>query len=107
MTESYGQMWTNGQGDEPNNTWSIALSALKPEQIATGLERMRDNGKPFPPTLPEFMGWCRGYEDGVTARDKEAHKLWQPEKRIEDIGVKERNQTIGTATLAEMKELFQ
>ena len=37
MTEMYGGMWTNAQGDEPNETWWLGLRDLKPEQIKRGM----------------------------------------------------------------------
>ena len=82
MTESYGTLWTNAQGDMPNDTWTIGLATLKPTQIAHGLEHMRDSAKPFPPTLPEFIGWCRGVQDGVTALDKQAQRIVDPASLI-------------------------
>ena len=51
----YGGMWTNAQGDEPNETWWLGLRDLKPEQIKRGIESLRDSAKPFPPSLPELF----------------------------------------------------
>ena len=60
MNEMYGNLWESAQGQEPNETWAMGLSTLSPEQIGAGLVALRDSAKPFPPTLPEFMGLCRG-----------------------------------------------
>ena len=59
MTEMYGSLWSNSQGDEPNETWAMGLDILSPKEIGAGLVALRDSAKPFPPTLPEFIGLCR------------------------------------------------
>ena len=59
MNEMYGTLWTNSQGEEPNESWAISINALSNDEIGRGLTAIRDCGKTFPPTLPEFMGMCR------------------------------------------------
>jgi hypothetical protein len=49
MTEVYGNRWTCGYGDDPNESWSKALARLDPMDI--NLE--------WPPTLTEFLSHCR------------------------------------------------
>ena len=75
MTEMYGTLWTNSQGEEPNDTWTIALADLTPEQIGAGLTGCWDSGKPFPPTLPEFLGLCRVNDWEHARQSKLAHEV--------------------------------
>ena len=59
MTEIYGHRWTSAHGETPTELWSTALSALSGEQIRVGLMACLDSGEPWPPSLPEFVAWCR------------------------------------------------
>ena len=105
MTEMYGGMWTNAQGDEPNETWWLGLRDLKPEQIKKGIESLRDSAKPFPPSLPEFRGLCKG-SGGVESWEAICHKPFQPDRALEDKGAQERARVAGEKALLEMRGLF-
>ena len=71
----YGTLWTNSQGEEPNETWAIGIGQLVNHEIGRGLTALKDGGKPFPPTLPEFMALCRdnGWEHQASRRP--AHEV--------------------------------
>ena len=105
MTEMYGTMWTNAQGDEPNETWYLGLRDLKPEQIADGLKALRDSAKPFPPTLPEFLGLART-TGGIESWEAICHKPFEPSRALEDKGAQERAKKAGEKALSEMRALM-
>lgn len=105
MTEMYGQLWTSSQGDEPNDTWILGLTDLKPEQIKRGLEGLRDSTKPFPPTLPEFRGLAKG-AGGMESWQAICHKPFEPDRALEDHGAKARAEEAGKQALSEMNKLF-
>ena len=105
MTEMYGGMWTNAQGDEPNETWWLGLRDLKPEQIKRGIESLRDSAKPFPPSLPEFRGLCKG-SGGVESWEAICHKPFVPDRALEDKGAQERARVAGEKALSEIRGLF-
>ena len=102
----YGGMWTNAQGDEPNETWYLGLRELEPEQIATGLKALRDSAKPFPPSLPEFLGLARN-SGGIESWEAICHKPFEPSRALEDKGAQERARVAGEKALAEIRTLFK
>lgn len=51
------QQWEGIPEPELDAVWAEELAGYSGEEIATGLSACR--GRPFPPTLPEFMGLCR------------------------------------------------
>jgi hypothetical protein len=106
MTEMYGTMWTNAQGEEPNETWYLGLRELKQEQIAVGLKALRDSAKPFPPSLPEFLGLARN-SGGMQSWEAICHKPFEPSAALEDKGAQERARKAGEKTLAEIRNLFK
>ena len=85
----YGSLWATSQGDEPNETWALGLATLQPAQIGDGLVALRDSAKPFPPTLPEFIGLCKGPDNAPFQhlQQRTAHEALNAP--IIDKGVKE------------------
>lgn len=59
MTEIYGHRWTSAHGETPTALWSTALSGLSGDQVKRGLLACLTNGDAWPPSLPEFLAWCR------------------------------------------------
>lgn len=69
MVAIYGALWSNHRGAAIHNdsgrltteadTWARGLAGLTGAELGRGLEACRDSGKPWPPTLPEFRGWCQ------------------------------------------------
>jgi hypothetical protein len=106
MTEMYGGMWTNAQGDEPNETWYLGLRDLTSEQIAVGIKGLRDSAKAFPPTLPEFIGLARN-SGGIESWEAICHKPFEPSRALEDKGAQERAKKAGEQALAELRTLFK
>lgn len=106
MTEMYGGMWTNAQGDEPNETWFLGLQDLEPEQIKRGLESLRDSAKPFPPSLPEFRGLCKG-AGGVESWEAICHRPFVENRTLEDLGALERAREAGERELARIREIMK
>lgn len=64
MAEIYGHRWTSAYGDNPNEgaalTWAKGLGGITPRQLADGLRSCIASSEPWPPTLPEFRGYCLG-----------------------------------------------
>lgn len=106
MTEMYGGMWTNAQGDEPNETWYLGLKDLNTEQIKKGLMELRDSAKPFPPTLPEFRGLCKG-AGGIQGWEGICHKPFVEDRSLEDLGARERAREAGENELEKMRQLMK
>lgn len=50
-------------------TWSRALRACTPEQLATGLTACTQSGKEWPPTLPQFWELCHPKPKPLIHRD--------------------------------------
>ncbi len=51
--------WAGANLEQVKSTWAQALSELSRPEIVDGIQRLIRSGKPFPPTLPEFYGYCR------------------------------------------------
>ena len=63
MSEFFGEKWTKSTGKAPNRSWVDALNTLEPSQIKRGLSELVKMGKEWPPSLPAFVGLCRGLND--------------------------------------------
>ena len=59
MAEIYGHRWVSSYGAKPNDTWSTALGAFEFDQIKTGLNVMLEKNIEWPPTLTEFISYCK------------------------------------------------
>jgi len=101
MAEMYGHTWTSQQGEEPNDTWVRGLDGLTAANFGAGLIACRDSAKTFPPTLPEFRGWSLGTDQG--SWERQAHKIYDPERRLEDKTNKELNQQAGDSFFKGLK----
>lgn len=58
MTEIYGHRWISAYGEAVNESWRRGLQGVSVEQIGRGLERLLEQGREWPPTLPEFRALC-------------------------------------------------
>ena len=58
-------MWANVDKDMLKQAWTEDLAGLTPDEIRRGLEVCKT--KTFPPTLPEFIGFCRPVLDAERA----------------------------------------
>lgn len=52
-------MWQGSNAEAVKAVWTSDLSAFTLEEIRDGIERLKDSGNGFPPTLPEFRAMCR------------------------------------------------
>ena len=61
MAQMYGDLWVNAYGEcaAENIAWKAGISGLTGKQIKAGLEKVALSGKTFPPTLPEFLFYCK------------------------------------------------
>ncbi|MBS7827017.1 hypothetical protein J7624_07640 [Wohlfahrtiimonas chitiniclastica] len=61
MSQMYGELWINSFGEvaSENLAWKAGLSGLTAKQVMSGLEKVAKSGKTFPPTLPEFLAYCK------------------------------------------------
>jgi len=104
MAEMYGHTWTSQQGEEPNDTWVRGLNGLTAANFGRALVACRDSGKTFPPTLPEFRSSALGIDE--TGWERQAHKIHEPERRLEDKTSKEKNKVTGNDVLTNLQGLF-
>lgn len=58
MGERYGNQWTSGYGDLPNEEWTKACSKITPSQIQAGLDLCVERTNHWPPNLSEFVQLC-------------------------------------------------
>lgn len=85
----YGHKLTSAFGDTPPPEWYQNLEGLTPEQWKRGIEKLNDSTEAWPPSAPEFKGWCLGDTQGwehsrieAANRDK---VLALPEKTSDEI----------------------
>lgn len=61
----YGKAWLDLWADAPvahvKAVWADTLRNVSPEQMRLAIDELAKNGKPFPPTLPEFANLCEQY----------------------------------------------
>jgi hypothetical protein len=61
LGQTYGQRWAEQYGPTPNEAWTAYLSTIEPERAKHGLHKVIHSGSPFPPTLPEFIGYVKTF----------------------------------------------
>lgn len=54
-------MWADTDVDAVKASWAAALAGLDGECICLSLDALRSQGRPFPPTQPEFVALCRQF----------------------------------------------
>lgn len=60
MTEIYGHRWTSTRGEKPvSGLWWKAISKLSETELRCGLSTCLRSRGGWPPTLPEFIDYCR------------------------------------------------
>lgn len=59
MTEIYGHRWVSSYGKIPNESWTLVLAGFEAEYIKRGIDRMLGANLEWPPTLTEFVNYCR------------------------------------------------
>ena len=104
MNEIYGHQWASQQGDDPNDTWIRGLDGLSNKQFGSGLRALLTRDETWPPNLVEFRQLCTGQDPG--AWERQAHRIYEPERRLVDLTAKEAARAAGEETLAELRELF-
>lgn len=80
MTELYGPLWIDRYGDHDAGSWGKTLANVPDEDIGGALAMLRSIGKPFPPTLPEFIALCLRtmcVPDALEAYQCAAHLNWK------------------------------
>lgn len=60
MSEMFGaDTWGRKYGEKPTGEWYRSLAGKTADHIAQGIERCKQARLRFPPTLPEFLEFCR------------------------------------------------
>ncbi len=54
-------MWTGAPMADVKSEWARRLDGIEPGAIRLALDALVASGKPFPPTLPEFVSLCRQF----------------------------------------------
>jgi hypothetical protein len=112
MGSMFGHRWVSAYGAEvdPDNVWYACLYDLTQEQIRLGLKVCRDECMEWPPSAPEFRGFCLGahessdvdWEQKRIAKAEAEYKLALP-----DLNKVERGRERGAQELAGMKNMFR
>jgi hypothetical protein len=63
MSEQYGHKLTSAFGDTPPATWIETLDGLTHVQWLRGIRKLKDTTEAWPPSAPEFKGWCTGEDE--------------------------------------------
>lgn len=59
LAELFGSKVTSQWGETPPPRWCAVVAQLTDAQLSTGLQRIEDSGREWPPTAPEFKRECR------------------------------------------------
>ena len=102
MGEIYGHQWASQQGDEPNDTWSMGLADLTPEQYGHGLRSLLNRQDKWPPNLVEFRQLATGYDP--QAWERRAQKVVNTNNLIENTTAKERRMAEGLENMRKLRE---
>lgn len=69
------------------------MDGLTSEQFGVGLRALLDRDDTWPPNLVEFRQLCTGYDAG--GWERQAHRIYDPDRRLEDKTSKEAAQQAG------------
>ena len=85
----YGKHWLDLWGDMPlgmvKGEWARALTGVEPEAMRLALDSMLTTGKPFPPTLPEFVSLCRQFRKSGAPRLALAEPRGEMPAKVRDM----------------------
>ena len=114
MAISFGHRWTANygsalDGDKLSDAaliWQKGLSEFEIDEIANGLNNMVDSGIEWPPSLPQFVEFCRNkadvYDPHKTAAYREYRKdrllTKKPDPEIAKKHLAELNSLVGKST---------
>ena len=99
----YGVSAVNQSGlTETAKTWASGLNGLTGEQIANGLRECVDCGAAWPPTLPEFVGMCKGTKNKTI--NSEIYVENRRSHLIESDEVKASRSRLGAESINEMRK---
>jgi len=93
FSEIYGHQWASQHGDSPTDTWIRGLDDITAEQLGSGLRALLHRAEKWPPNLIEFRNLCKNYDPG--GWERQAHKIYEPERRLENKTSKEASQEAG------------
>jgi hypothetical protein len=65
MGQVYGRRFANEFGEKPSPYWVREVATLSDGQLRNGMERLRRENRPHPPTLGEFVTLCRNADQPV------------------------------------------
>jgi len=102
MNQIYGHQWASQQSDEPNDTWIKGLADVTPIQFGTGLRALLERTDSWPPNLVEFRQLC--LETDPNRWERQAHKIYQPERGLVDLTSKEQRASEGLANIKKLRE---
>lgn len=104
MTEIYGHRWTSSYGEEPNGAWCGVLASLTGDQVKHGLNALLNSTDPWPPTAIQFRQLCTG-DDGLSW-ERQSHRIYEPDRRLEDLSAKERARVAADNALSDMRAML-
>lgn len=55
----WADMWAGCDIDTVKQSWAAALGTMDGETIRLAFDSLRKEGRPFPPTQPEFIALCQ------------------------------------------------
>ena len=88
FTGMYGQgamsrMWLETPLHEVKAVWGHSLARFTLDELHNGLRNLESAGKPFPPSLPEFVAACKHKAEPVPAMHRPA--LPVPKRTPEEV----------------------
>lgn len=66
MGDTFGKLWYEQNGPEPNTTWQASLVGMSLDQVAYAIEHFRKSGDAFPPNLSQFVATARQFKMPAT-----------------------------------------
>lgn len=75
MIALFGTKWTSqfGEKTDPSGQWGQTLKDVTRAQVAEALESLRNSGRTWPPTAPEFKSMCKAPGGGDLKSVDSAH----------------------------------
>ena len=107
LGQTWGNKFLDQYGVEPNEAWSATLAHVSTEAARYALKQLIGEYSPFPPTLPEFIGWAKKYRESSVKFDANGRAYMGDEPDIVRLAPPERDPEMARENLRRLREMLK
>ena len=107
MAAIFGNAWTSQHKDKrlraiTKETWAEEIEKLNDEELTRGMQQVIDSNLQHPPSLSQFVGYCRNSGAGSWEHRGKAYRVFKelpkppPNKKMAEIEINIMKKTLGS-----------